>query len=160
MKRLLSTNPPARGITGGSGQKRERMANPSEEPMRGVRSEFHKKASPRAHAPVSIRLKCSSNLEIVIGILSSQSGFLSRRSWKKFHRASFEIVHCSRNLNGAAGFKTDEDGTLLPNISDGHTDIRPSDSVHEIVIFSGPFTRVRRGLHGWLDLGEKSSQVS
>jgi hypothetical protein len=39
MKRLLSAdqceqNPPARGITGGSGQKRERMANPSEELMR------------------------------------------------------------------------------------------------------------------------------
>ncbi|WP_425909262.1 hypothetical protein [Nitrobacter sp. TKz-YC02] len=67
MKRLLSANPPAKGITGGSGQKRERMANPSGESMRGVSQSSAKKRRRWGHAPVSIRLKYSSNLEIVIG---------------------------------------------------------------------------------------------
>jgi hypothetical protein len=35
-----------------------------------VRSEFRKKAPSLGHALVSIRLKCSSNLEIVIGDFS------------------------------------------------------------------------------------------
>ena len=75
------------------------MANPSEEPMRGVRSEFRKKSAASGAAQVSIRLKCSSNLEIVIGALSSRSGFLSRRTrrWANTFRA---VSHLTAGLRG------------------------------------------------------------